>query len=439
MKIIATLLMLAPLFGCSLSAQERLELKIGDSFPDHQFQGLLNYSKSRLNVQDYRGKLVILDLWATTCASCVSGWPKMLDLQKRFEGKLQIILLNKYEGIDVVKPYVERRRKLVNVDMTLPMICGDPAIKQLFPRNGVPRYVWIDSNGVVRSVTNSTSITASNIQKWISEGPFQLPQIIDDWERVNAAKPIFVDGNGGSGHSDKFIWNSVLTKCVENVPGIAVMFANSDKGYSITVTGASIASLYALAHDPANLKDVVNLSFLIPNRVDVRSNDTSKFYNSRKNFEFIPERSYDYQLISGKPVTRRQLLDMMKDDLGRFFGYSAELRRMKKMCLIWTMGDSSRVTYRGGIADIFLGDSEAIFDGVTVSESVHYIGNGSSYMFSPYPIVDETGFKGKLGLRLDCNCKDYNSLSREFRKLGMNLTLAEREVDVLVIEEENVN
>ena len=44
-----------------------------------------------LRLSDYRGKVVLLDFWATWCGPCKRGIPDLIDIQKKYSGKVQVI------------------------------------------------------------------------------------------------------------------------------------------------------------------------------------------------------------------------------------------------------------------------------------------------------------------------------------------------------------
>ena len=56
----------------------------------------------------------------------------------------------------------------------------------------------------------------------------------------------------------------------------------------------------------------------------------------------------------------------------------------------------------------------------------------------PYPIVDESGFKGKLGeINLETDMTDIMQIGVTLSKYGLKFSLAKRDVDILVISEVN--
>jgi cytochrome c biogenesis protein CcmG/thiol:disulfide interchange protein DsbE len=61
------------------------ERKIAPEFVLYTFDG------NNLKMSDYRGKIVILDFWATWCPPCRKGIPDLIELQNEFKEDLVII------------------------------------------------------------------------------------------------------------------------------------------------------------------------------------------------------------------------------------------------------------------------------------------------------------------------------------------------------------
>jgi thiol-disulfide isomerase/thioredoxin len=112
----------------------------------------------RWTLLDYRGKVVVLDFWATYCPPCLEEIPHLIDLQNRFGiENFQIVGLNAGGEDDAPKvpEFVERLKmnyptaapedELINV-----LLGNNSAIPQtlVFDRNGklVEKFVGYDLN-----------------------------------------------------------------------------------------------------------------------------------------------------------------------------------------------------------------------------------------------------------------------------------------------------
>ncbi len=91
-----------------------------------------------------RGKLVLLDFWASWCAPCIVELPHLMDLQKRHAGRLQVIGVSmddsKQSAADVVARY--------HVDY--PVVMGDVGLSKLYGGVlGLPELFLIGTDGKV--------------------------------------------------------------------------------------------------------------------------------------------------------------------------------------------------------------------------------------------------------------------------------------------------
>lgn len=142
-------------------------LQVGDRVPDIQFQ-MYNYSKSTIKLSDFRGKLVILDFWATWCGTCIAAFPKMDSIQASFKGKVQVLLVNSVQStLDSQKKISDffKKRKEKGKVIKLGSTIEDSAALKLFPHNAIPHYVWISPDGIVLGITGSDEISYENIKK----------------------------------------------------------------------------------------------------------------------------------------------------------------------------------------------------------------------------------------------------------------------------------
>jgi thiol-disulfide isomerase/thioredoxin len=110
---------------------------------------MLNFSVSDINdrpidMRQYLGKVVIVDIWDTWCGPCKMEIPHFVDLYSRYKGKgLEIVgLALARQGKDAVKQFTTQN----GVNYTS-AIYNEEAQKLFEPPAGIPTTYIIDQNG----------------------------------------------------------------------------------------------------------------------------------------------------------------------------------------------------------------------------------------------------------------------------------------------------
>ncbi|MCF6282844.1 MAG: TlpA family protein disulfide reductase [Candidatus Polarisedimenticolaceae bacterium] len=115
-----------------------------------QFQ---NGAGETINFDRFKGKVILLNIWATWCGPCIRELPALDRLQQRFADKDFAILpiSTDKEGLGIIKPFY-KRLKLKNLG-----IYNDAtrAMAVTFPLDVVPANFIIDRNGMVVSFLRS--------------------------------------------------------------------------------------------------------------------------------------------------------------------------------------------------------------------------------------------------------------------------------------------
>jgi peroxiredoxin len=111
-----------------------------------------------VSLSDFRGKTVVLDLWATWCAPCIASFPAMqLMVEKHPEVVfLFIAVQEKEEGkLSRVKSFMERREFpfTVLLDELTSKHSNQYKIISSYQPNGIPAKYIIDKNGILRFTT----------------------------------------------------------------------------------------------------------------------------------------------------------------------------------------------------------------------------------------------------------------------------------------------
>jgi cytochrome c-type biogenesis protein len=129
-----------------------------------------------VSLADYKGKIVLVNFWATWCAPCREEIPWLIEMQKAYAGKGFTILgiAMDEEGKSVVAPYVQTEKFDVNGTPTLmsyPILLGnDSAADKFGGLLGYPTSVLISREGKqIKRVTGI--IDKDEISKEIESQP----------------------------------------------------------------------------------------------------------------------------------------------------------------------------------------------------------------------------------------------------------------------------
>lgn len=101
----------------------------------------------KLDLKDFRGRLVLVNFWATWCFPCIREMPHLLALQKRRGGEdfTVLALSQDFNGWEKVAPFIEK-----NGLQELPVYLDDRlAISRSLKIPGLPVTVLLDRDGTV--------------------------------------------------------------------------------------------------------------------------------------------------------------------------------------------------------------------------------------------------------------------------------------------------
>lgn len=116
--------------------------RIGTPAPDFTVQD----ADRKVELRDFRGKIVVLNFWATWCAPCVEEMPSLSQLQERFKDKgITVVGVS----VDVDNDGYHRFLKDHKIDF-LTVRDPDQKSNDLYGTFKFPETYIIDRNGIVR-------------------------------------------------------------------------------------------------------------------------------------------------------------------------------------------------------------------------------------------------------------------------------------------------
>jgi len=134
------------LSSCSrpTSQPEESVVQIGQPAPKFKLPDL---NGQEVTLDQYKGKIVMLDFWATWCTPCQMTMPVLENLEKEYKSSLVLLAINLQDPKDVVVDYAKKQA------LTSRILLDEPgSVGSIYGTDGIPMQFLLDKKGIVRHI-----------------------------------------------------------------------------------------------------------------------------------------------------------------------------------------------------------------------------------------------------------------------------------------------
>jgi Thiol-disulfide isomerase and thioredoxins len=359
--------------------------------------------KDTITLNDYRGKLIILDFWATWCSACIRSFPKLEQVCRQYRDDLALLLVTGQPDATAEKFF---DRQGMGIPPHLFSVTYDTVLSCLFPHRSIPHVVWIDRAGRFIAVTNSDEVNAFNISSVLDQKALTLKNKVD----LDPAKQLFIRDDAP--FNQLLHYSILLQGRIEGVPSGSVFRRTGEVVHGRAMTNTRLLNMYEAI--VRNLMPGYNRKRMV---IEVQDTAVLAGYHT-----------YEYTA----PVTEAgTLYEDMLLDLNRKTGLNGRIERRNSSVLLLIAKGSPAALKSGGGKEAGL-----TFDGTPtrmVNQRIQYLVSALNRRPEiDLPVIDATGYAGAIDLSLSGKL-DLPSLRKDLNRQCLDLVEREIPLDVFVL------
>ncbi|MFN8259202.1 MAG: TlpA disulfide reductase family protein [Bacteroidales bacterium] len=121
------------------------QLKTGEQAPGFHLEG---FQKNKVSLDDFKGKLVCLNFWATWCGPCIQSIPKKNELVNNYGDKNFVLLNICLDNNSKAWKEIIKTKNFKGIHLSCPGNWSD-LVSQKYGISSIPHYTLIDKSGNV--------------------------------------------------------------------------------------------------------------------------------------------------------------------------------------------------------------------------------------------------------------------------------------------------
>lgn len=135
-----------PTFACETGSQNG-GLEEGKVSPCFTLDRLGPQTPENISLEQFRGKIVFVNFWASWCPFCINELPNFNQIQSESNGEIVVLAVNRGEGLVTQLDYIQNSaRSLSNI-----IFLHDPtdSVSRLYALRVMPTTYVLNKNGVI--------------------------------------------------------------------------------------------------------------------------------------------------------------------------------------------------------------------------------------------------------------------------------------------------
>lgn len=354
-----------------------------------------------LALSELRGKVVILEFWATYCAPCIPYIKHFEKLQSQFGDAIKVIEISE-ENRDKVDAFIQKRGyKNVSFAMDWKRKLND-----MFYHHFIPHTVVIDQDGVILAFTSPDEINQEIISKLLNREPVTFTMKHEYQEASYTSSTDTVQN-----YEQPIIVNKPKNQTYK------IEFSNYKEGYAPEFIKES-SSEYKFVNCP--------LSLIYQILYDQKTSRVILDVNEPAKYSFENQNSYCLDL-SVPDFIGKSIQEVALQQLEGLFPLKSkiEIRNRKVFSLL-------KSDLQGAMNSI---DSTGIIQkGLTIKDLMNYM-ESNPQLVNNLPVINQSGLPDNTILDLDWFQNYPDTVENKLRTLGLHGEVRMRDIPCLVLYE----
>lgn len=351
-----------------------------------------------LKIDNFKGKFIILDFWATWCEPCLKAMSHLSEIQKKYNDKIKVISISD-ESEDVIKKFLEKNKFGFSIVHDI-----NKRTNKLYPHNSLPFIVVITPTKEILGTYFPEQLSMKNIDKIVSGNTKEIEN-----NYLTSNNDIFND--------KELISYSYLSKGAKN--------SYSDMSFEVEQK----------THTPYELS-ILNMNLLsIYKNLYFKFSD-NQIINEIKNKEYSNDKLYSFKVrVSKKEV---------ENDFESFFSTTAKyldlnsglhsqiIKKKIKVKIMKLKEQNSLIKNNSKTNNIksFISLLKKSYKGENIP--MNFLVKELNTISEIY-IKNETNFTDKFNIDFEWRFNDFESLEIALKNKGIYFDDAELEIEHLVI------